>query len=588
MDVGRTTQKILPEPGIRPIHIHVEEPARLDRASTPPAFERRTRRGSAPGFLREHRLVDRIRSLGLVLRWGTTILCGALALRQPHPESNASIIAFALVVSVAAWRSVLPEQRSTWRAAVRTSLELALLVAAITLTNGWSSPYIFIPLATMLAIGVTWGWWGALAGTVATSGIITVGAILFVDRGIAWTTPSQLSLLYLLAGALGAVAYRSARESAQRFELTRDDQTRLAAANDLLTSLHSVASTLSAPLDLVEVVTAARERCHRFGADHVTLVLADATGDGWRTEFADGVRIPANHDADDVPPLFAAALRATDPVCENDFARARTSGWSPVSRCGMAVSLRSREHVLGVLMVEYDTPERITHDDEIWFGGLASNLALSIDNAQWFARIRSLGAEAERNRLARDLHDRLAQSLAYVAIELERIDRAQGGGTELERLCGVVRDVVAELRSTLYELRVTPSEEKSLIAVLKEYTERFSERTGIAVTLRAQDDAVRFARPIEVELWRILQESLTNVERHASATRAWVTISSAGDRAIVEVRDNGKGFRPAVSTEERYGLVGMRERADAINAHLTIDSEPGAGTCVRVEVEVPK
>ena len=99
---------------------------------------------------------------------------------------------------------------------------------------------------------------------------------------------------------------------------------------------------------------------------------------------------------------------------------------------------------------------------------------------------------------------------------------------------------------------------------------------------------MRFARPIEIELWRILQESLTNVERHAGATRAWVTISSAGDRAIVEVRDNGKGFRPAVVNQERYGLVGMRERADAINAHLTVDSEPGAGTCVRVEVEVPQ
>jgi signal transduction histidine kinase len=559
----------------------------LDAASSA-AFERRVNRARPPGFLREHRLADRVRSLAIVLRWGLTILCAAIALSRPSSDRPAMVWAFVAVAVVAAWRSVAPETaHGTW-AVARTALEVAVLCAAIDVSGGWTSPYIYVPVATVLVAGLTWGWLGAVAGTVAFVGVPTITTMTHLTSMTAWATPIQTAAIYLLFGIVGAMAYRSVQESNQRFEPTRDDQTRLAAANDLLATLHGVATSLSAPLDLVEVVTAARARCARFSADHVTLILSDATGDGWRTEFADGVRIPTAHSQHDVPPLFAAALRSVDPVGENNFAKAQSNGWSPMSRSGMAVALRARNTIIGVLTVEYDQPGQIEHDDLIWLGGLASNLALSIDNAQWFARIRSLGAEAERNRLARDLHDRLAQSLAYVAIELERYGRANGASEELDRLTGVVRDVVAELRSTLYELRVTPNDERSLLSVLREYTGKYSDRTGIAVTLRLSEDTVRFARPIEVELWRILQESLTNVERHAGASRAWITVTNAGDRAVVEIRDNGKGFRPSVTNRDRYGLVGMRERADAINAHLTIDSEPGAGTCVRVEVEVPQ
>lgn len=528
-----------------------------------------------------------MRSLGLVLRWGTTLL--GITMLVTHGESipTETIVAIALMTGVAVWRTFRPEVLPSSAAAIRCSIEVVLLVAAILCTGSWDSPLAFVPIATMLTIGMLWGWTGTAIATTAISGSISVGALLINPDEFTWLMFGQDTLLMALFGGCGTYVRHLIAENATRFAQSRDDQLRLAAANDLLATLHGVATTLTAPLDLVEVVTAAKERCQRFRADAITMIVIDESGLSWRTEFADGVRVATSHSYVDLPPLVAAAIAAADPIVEPDLARAQSRAWSPMSRAAMAVALRSRRTVVGVLCLEYNQPGQMSDDDVSYLGGLATNLGLSIDNAMWFARLRTLGAEAERNRLARDLHDRLAQSLAYVAIELERYDKAHGGDPQLAAIYGTVREIVAELRATLYELRAAPDDQRNLAALSREYVARFSERTGIAVTLRVSDDLGRYPRPVETELWRILQESLTNVERHAQANRAWVTISQEDQRAIIEIRDNGCGFRPAATGVDRYGIVGMRERADAINAHLTIDSEPGAGTRVRVEVEVP-
>ncbi len=120
----------------------------------------------------------------------------------------------------------------------------------------------------------------------------------------------------------------------------------------------------------------------------------------------------------------------------------------------------------------------------------------------------------------------------------------------------------------------------------RNYLERFQDRTGIACTLTARVHGRRLPIQVEQELWRILQEALTNVERHADARRVWVTWTIGADHAWLEIRDDGRGFRPIAVSDERYGLVGMRERAAAVGARLSLDSEPGFGTRILVELEV--
>jgi signal transduction histidine kinase len=294
---------------------------------------------------------------------------------------------------------------------------------------------------------------------------------------------------------------------------------------------------------------------------------------------------------DELPPAVLVALGGRDALVHEDLLYDHLASFAPLARSLLAAPLVARNTVVGVVAIEHSEPGRYGAADAEVLGEMAGPLALAVDNATWFARLRTLGAEAERARIARDLHDRLAQSLAYVAFELERLSRVHGDDgehTELDALHDVVRGVVGELRETLYQLRADVTDSMELEKVARTYLQRFQDRTGIACTLTARVRGRRLPIQVEQEVWRILQEALTNVERHADARRVWVTWTVSAERAWLEVRDDGRGFRVAAVPAERYGLVGMRERAAAVGAHLTLDSEPGFGTRILVELEVPR
>jgi signal transduction histidine kinase len=252
----------------------------------------------------------------------------------------------------------------------------------------------------------------------------------------------------------------------------------------------------------------------------------------------------------------------------------------------LATALRAQDRIVGLVSIEHSDANAYTDEDASLIAGLASSLALAVDNARWFSRLRTLGAEAERARIARDLHDNVAQSLAYVGFELDRLAVVHDDDPELKELQGVVRGVVAELRETLYQLRANVSENQDLVDVARDYIVRWSNRTGVETEFSPHTGGRRVPVQVEQELWRILQESLTNVERHADASHAWVSWRIGDGRAQLEVRDDGRGMNTDAVARERYGLVGIRERADAVGAHVTLSSEPENGTTVLVELEV--
>jgi signal transduction histidine kinase len=151
-------------------------------------------------------------------------------------------------------------------------------------------------------------------------------------------------------------------------------------------------------------------------------------------------------------------------------------------------------------------------------------------------------------------------------------------------LHSVTRDIMQELRETIYQLRANVSEENEFSAVAADYLARFEERTGISTTW-APDASRRLPYRVEQELWRIVQEALANVDRHSGAKQVIVHWDVDDLGARLEVSDDGQGFDPARVAGDHYGIVGMRERADAIGARLTILSRPGRGTSVVVELE---
>src|SRR5690606_24081342 len=149
---------------------------------------------------------------------------------------------------------------------------------------------------------------------------------------------------------------------------------------------------------------------------------------------------------------------------------------------------------------------------------MSAPLGLAIDNAVWFQRLRTLGAEEERHRIGATLHDRFAQSLAYVNMELERLATTHPDDAELSRLRGGVQNTLADLRETLRELRMRCTEDKGLVTVLGEHLDRFGDRFGVVVDLDADDATARVPLSVENQLLRVAQDLLQLAQREMGAT----------------------------------------------------------------------
>ena len=256
------------------------------------------------------------------------------------------------------------------------------------------------------------------------------------------------------------------------------------------------------------------------------------------------------------------------------------------SRCGLYESVRARGRIVGVLGVEHRQVRRYGERDVRIMEGLGDVLALTVDNARSFRRLRTLGADEERSRIARDLHDRLGQWLSYISFELERIiSTSEEGSPELDQLYTDVQTAIDELRETLRQLRSGVTEERRLSQVAGDLIERFNSRGTTVATLHVTAPDAHLPVRVENELLRVLQESLSNVAKHARADRVDVTWDVADGVGRLTIADDGRGFDASRGVRDSaYGLVGMRERADVVGARISIDSSPGEGTTVTVIV----
>jgi signal transduction histidine kinase len=199
----------------------------------------------------------------------------------------------------------------------------------------------------------------------------------------------------------------------------------------------------------------------------------------------------------------------------------------------------------------------------------------------------------ERQRISRELHDSLAQTLGYLHMQLADLERRVGQGeqvrmdTQLAELRGVARGAYEEARQAIFGLRSMVSRSLGLIPTLTEYLHDWSRRTGIAVDLTAgADEALTLAPVIEVQLIGIIQEALANVRKHAGARRVVVSVESDTTFARVTIQDDGRGFDPDEAASASFGIATMRERADTVGGKLMLTSRPGRGALVEVELPV--
>jgi signal transduction histidine kinase len=540
----------------------------------------------------------RFPALILALRWAA-VTTGAVLAMVDLRSSVAAMTATSLLCLYAAFRIVRPLPAPDGREArpAGIAVELAVALAAVALSGGFGSPYVFVILVPVLLAGFSRGYAGGFTAAAAAGlPLLLVGATVPSAR-VPTETASQALLVFAATGTLAGYARRLFVDAAAEQASFEDRVSSLTEANALLAQLTRVALTLPSSLDLGDTVAAAMGHLRDlFGFTGAAVLVLDAATGTWRAEGVSGRPAPAPLATERLPsPLRRLALRngsgvpVAGAVIEADLdpAGGRSGLW-PRSRSGVYAPLVARDHLVALVALEADAVAAFDARDAEVLTGLAEPLALAIDNGVWFHRLRMLGAEGERDRLARDLHDRFGQGLAYVNLELDRLSRHPAPGPGLVELRRHVQGLLGDVRETLRQLRSRVTEAAGLPDLLAAELPRFAERTGIAARFTGAPATPRLPVTVEQELWRISQEALDNAERHSKASAVEVAWTCDGRYGRLVVADNGAGFDPAalsLTTSATSGITAMRERANAIGGRLLVDSEPGAGTWVQVEVD---
>src|SRR5262249_18515445 len=221
-------------------------------------------------------------------------------------------------------------------------------------------------------------------------------------------------------------------------------------------------------------------------------------------------------------------------------------------------------------------------------------LGIAVERARLHARAGLLATAEERTRLARELHDSLAQSLTAVTLQLEAADALATRSPEktqkkVQEALRLTREALGETRRVVHNLRAGALQGKPLPEALRELGASYGRTYGLKATVTSEGPAGRLTPHLEDGLFRIAQEALNNTVKHARARSVRIRLKVGPESARLTVQDDGQGFDPEhcdeADTREHFGLVGMRERARLLGGTLHIQSAPGVGT--RIEATVP-
>ncbi len=368
----------------------------------------------------------------------------------------------------------------------------------------------------------------------------------------------------------------------------------LAAVTDAVVG---IAGDLSLDTVLERLVHAAREL---VGARYAALGTPDDEG-GFSRFITAGMTddeiesmgpLPRTHG------LLGAMLSDPEPYRTHDITTdPRFRGWwpstHPMMRSFLGVPIVFKGDVIGAFYVTDKVQgPTFTASDEEMVGLLAAHAAVLMEHARFFQESRELSVMDERNRLARDLHDAMTQTLFSLRLNLEAAaatldaDPADAA-RHLQAASALVESTFAELRTLVFELRPPALDADGLAETLRKHLEVVGRAHGLAVRVSTRGDR-RPDPEVEAAIYRIVQEAVTNIVRHAKATTVDLELDVGERVATVRVRDDGIGFDPAARamSTRRLGLTSMRERGQAAGGTCTIRSSPGAGTIVLVEVPI--
>ncbi len=380
-----------------------------------------------------------------------------------------------------------------------------------------------------------------------------------------------------------------ARDITDRVLARQELERQVAERTQELTALLGISSDLASTLELGPLLALIIEdvrrvadysRCSIYTVEGDSIVLLDSRSLSPAEAMAP-VRVPI-----EVLEPFWAAIRAGKPAIIDDVrgdtaqAQAYRRGAGDLIetafkgiRSWMGVPLAIKDRLIGILMLSHPQPAFYTERHASLVAAIATQVAVAIDNARLYEQAQQLAAVEERQRLARELHDSVSQALYGIALGARTartlMDRDPSTAVEpIDYVLSLAEAGLAEMRALIFELRPESLEIEGVVAALEKQIAATAARYGIEVTARLDAEPPLTLTQREV-FYRIAQEALHNVVKHAHATKAEVRLASEDGSVVLEVRDNGAGFDPSGSFPGHMGLVSMQERAEQYRRALS-------------------
>ncbi|HEU5198387.1 MAG TPA: GAF domain-containing sensor histidine kinase [Ktedonobacterales bacterium] len=384
--------------------------------------------------------------------------------------------------------------------------------------------------------------------------------------------------------------------------VTGTDNHQLRQRNHELSILNTIARALNHSVELDQAL--------QTGLSQVAELLGLHTGWVWLINEESGKTYLAA--AQNLPPALADRPRRMTGTCycldtyeEGDLEGAANVNVVKCSRLSglvdgtdglryhASIPLYAHEKQLGVLNVASTDWRELSPDDLRLLYTIGDLLSIAIERARLFSRSAQLGIVEERNRLAREIHDTLAQGLTAVSLQLESADALLEAGADPQRVRKSIRQALAlaranleEARRSVLDLRAAPLEGRTLLKALEALVVESRSKSGIDLRFEAIGEDRPLPVRVEAGVYRIAQEAITNIIRHSNARHATIQLTLTPDQLQLEVEDDGQGFELAQVPKDRFGLTGMNERAKLLGGILCLESNPGGGTCVCVTLSL--
>ena len=400
------------------------------------------------------------------------------------------------------------------------------------------------------------------------------------------------AVLFLLVIARMSGMMRTQERAAERERILRQTGAVLAAADD---SRKLYKNSLAAVLDLLRKVPGAQASLW-LGSDEEMEVVA-TTGKRGEKVLSTPVSVG------DLPENVRLCLREQPSVIAHppDVALLqKLSGQEAIALEVFVIPLQTRGELTGAIMVACNVP--LSRETRNALEALGAEIALASENLQLVEEAKRLSILEERQRLAHEIHDTLAQGFTSITMSISAAQLAEPdkfsdsapARRHLDLARRTARESLAEARRLVWALRPKSLDRHTLQEALVDLAEEWSGETGVEARVSITGTSCPLLPETEVALLRIAQEALANIHKHASASRAVLTLSYMDDRVFLDISDDGVGFDPAAPKRKvhpqdvgGFGLVAIRERVEQLGGQLLVESSAGRGTTLAIELSAP-